>query len=101
MSRCIFGVAVLLAVVLLANCTISEKARFDNYRVYSLEVDNDEQLTLLRQLENTDRYEFWRSPTYIGRNVDVMVAPHQAADFSELLDGSNIKKNLMIENVQL
>lgn len=29
----------------------SEKARFDNYRVYKISIENDEQLQLLKQIE--------------------------------------------------
>lgn len=38
--------------LLFAVVTISEKARFDNYRVYEIFVENDQQLELMQQIEN-------------------------------------------------
>lgn len=46
--------SVVLVVVLL--CAFSEqskeKARYDNYRVYEIFVENDQQLKLMQQIEN-------------------------------------------------
>lgn len=46
----------LLALVVLTTAVLSatsEKARFDNYRVYKVDVDTHDQLTALRQLSET------------------------------------------------
>ena len=44
----------ILVVVLSAALTVScEKARFDNYRVYSVAVEAHDQLSVLRQLSET------------------------------------------------
>lgn len=43
----------LLIFVLSAALVLAEKARFDNYRVYSIAVETKEQLDLLRELEET------------------------------------------------
>lgn len=85
-------------------CTVSgeEKARFDNYRVYSLSVENEEQLNILREIDNlqSSGYEFWRGPTAVGRNVDIMVAPHLFGDFAALLTKYNIESTVITRNVQ-
>lgn len=41
-----------LSILLFAVFAASEKARFDNYRVYQISIENDEQLELLQQIEN-------------------------------------------------
>lgn len=38
--------------VVLCVLAASEKARFDNYRVYEILIDNEEQLELLQAIEN-------------------------------------------------
>lgn len=78
----------------------AEKARFDNYRVFSLKVVNKEQLDVLYTIENdSDGYLFWNSID-IGRIVDIMVPPHKFAEFSELADAYNIEHTLKVDNVQ-
>lgn len=37
--------------LLLAFVTAAEKARYDNYRVYEISIDNDQQLALMQQIE--------------------------------------------------
>jgi hypothetical protein len=41
----------LLSVLLLSSATLAEKARYDNYRVYSLNVETKEQLEVLQAIE--------------------------------------------------
>lgn len=93
----------ILAALLLCTVSAEEKARFDNYRVYSLSVENEEQLSILREIDNgksNGGYEFWRGPTSVGRNVDIMVAPHQFGDFSALLSEYKIESTVITRNVQ-
>ena len=33
-------------------CGLAERARFDNYRVYEVNIDNEEHLNLLLEIEN-------------------------------------------------
>lgn len=96
------SVIVVLSVLLwLGTISAEQQARFDNYQVYSLQVENENQLKILRELgSNPNGFEFWRSASHIGRSADIMVAPHQIATFDELVKTINIKSNLMVENVQ-
>lgn len=84
-------------------CTVAsavEKARFDNYRVYSLNVDTVEQLKELKKLDgNSDGFEFWKLAD-VGKEADLMVPPHKFADFEELVEALNISYYLKIRNVQ-
>lgn len=77
-----------------------EKARFDNYRVYSLNVDTVEQLIELKKLDgNSDGFEFWKLAD-VGKEADLMVPPHKFADFEELVQSLKITYYLKIRNVQ-
>lgn len=90
----------ILCVVLIAATVAAEPMRFDDNRVYTLEVTNQEQLNWLHQLESDgDGYLFWNSIA-IGSDVDLMVPPHKNAEFNELSDKLGISHVLKIENVQ-
>lgn len=91
------GVALLLVVNLIS----AEKIRFDHHKVYKLEVKNDEQMHVLRQLEETPNgdYKFWDSPK-VGHYVDVVVPPQKLYEFSGIIRNFNIIHELKILNLQ-
>lgn len=78
----------------------AEKMRFDDNRVYSLVVTNEEQLGWLHRLEiDGDGFLFWNNIA-IGSNVDLMVAPHRLSEFEEISAQLGITSELKVENVQ-
>lgn len=93
--------SIILALALLCVTVAAvEKARFDNYRVYSLNVETVEQLMELRKLDgNSDGFEFWKLGD-VGKEADLMVPPHKFADFEELMEAMKISHYLKIRNVQ-
>lgn len=93
--------SIVLGLVLLCSFVAAiEKARFDNYRVYSLHVETVEQLLELKKLDgNSDGFEFWKLAD-VGRETDLMVPPHKFADFEELVAALKISSYLKIRNVQ-
>lgn len=94
----IFLLAIFI-VGLLAVC--AEKARFDNYRVYSVSIENEEQLKVLHELElHPDGITFMESPVAVGQMIDLVVPPHKFADIAELLKTYKIKYWIKIKNVQ-
>lgn len=89
---------ILLVSVVLA---VGEKARFDNYRVYSIEVENDEQLQVLKELENQQHgLLFFTPPTITNTSVELVVPPHKFADLSELCENFQMKSEKKIDNLQ-
>lgn len=79
--------------------SLAEKARFDNYRVYSVEVENDLQFEVLQQFER-DGISFLESPTGIHQTVEIIVPPHKFADIHELFETLKLKNQLEIQNLQ-
>lgn len=78
-----------------------EKARFDNYRVYSIDIKNENQLNVLRELENyPDGILFRMMPTAVGQTVDIVVPPHKLADISELFAVYEFSSHTKTENLQ-
>lgn len=93
-----FVVAIFVTCFVVAS---GEKARYDNYRVYSLEVVNEEQLRVLRELEMyPDGTSFLESPTGLDQIVDLTVPPHKFADITELLETYDIMNWIKTKNLQ-
>lgn len=91
------GFTLLVVVVVIS----AEKLRFDHHKVYKLEVKNEEQLKVLRELEETPNgdYKFWDSPR-VGHFVDVVVPPQKLYEFGGVMRNFNIIHELKIENLQ-
>lgn len=81
--------------------SLSEKVRFDNYRVHSVKIENESQLKILQELENIrDGLQFIDSPMVILQTVDIVVPPHKFADISEYFESNQIKHQIKIDNLQ-
>lgn len=93
-----FAVAIFIACFAVA---FGEKVRFDNYRVYSLNVTNEKQLKALHELEDsTDGTTFLESPTGVGQVAELLVPPHKFADVAELFEANDIKNHIKTRNLQ-
>lgn len=80
---------------------LGEKARFDNYRVYSVEVENVEQLEVLRDFEDgLDGISFLETPTGIQQTAEIIVPPHKFAHIGDIFDEQKLKNHVKIENLQ-
>lgn len=89
----------LLAITLFA--AVFAAKRFDNYKVYKINVENKDHLNILRTLEQdtSDDYEFWNSPI-IGRNTDIMVPPEKTEDFEKMIKNYNMIFDVKVSNLQ-
>ncbi len=88
----------LLAMILLISGVSLTKQRFDNFKVYSVKVENADQLKVLENLEKKD-YDFWESPI-LGAVADVMISTDQESYFLSLMDSHHIERTVKIANVQ-
>lgn len=85
--------------VFCATITVGEKARFDNYKVHTLKVTTDEQLSFLQKLEEENSYMFWSAPTS-KNDIDIIVPPHKLPEFEDLVKYLKVESSLKIENIQ-
>lgn len=69
--------------------------RYDNYRVYSVKVENADHLNRLESIES--QYDFWKSGN-IGQHSDIMVAPHKVDEFEKFIE--NMNSSIKVDNVQ-
>lgn len=92
---------VLLLFVIHFVCISCEKARFDNYRVYRVWIENPEQLELLQELEsNQDGLSFFDLPIPSRNTAEIVVPPHKFADIADLFEKYNMKSEIKISNLQ-
>ncbi len=91
----------IFAIIFVARMVTAEKMRFDHHKVYKLEVKNDEQMNVLRELEETPNGEFtfFDSPR-VGHFVEVVVPPQKLYEFKSIMVNSNIIHELKFENLQ-
>lgn len=99
MYRILMILLVIVSIFLIA--ISAEKARFDNYRVYSVEIINEQQLKKLQQLENhQDGLLFLIPPMVVPMRVEILVPPHKFADISDLCEEHGIANEIKIDNLQ-
>ncbi|KMQ94422.1 zinc carboxypeptidase a 1 [Lasius niger] len=80
---------------------IAQKARFNNYKVFRIIPNTEAQVEILRQLEEVpDGFSFWEAPSFVGKNVDLMVAPHKLPAFYEIMVQIGAPYRVHIEDVQ-
>ncbi|KAG5680171.1 hypothetical protein PVAND_009696 [Polypedilum vanderplanki] len=80
---------------------VIEKARYDNYRVYEINIENEDHLKLMQEIENfPDGYKFMEPFGKIKSNVRLIVPPHKFGDFSELVERFELKTRLLVTNLQ-
>lgn len=92
---------VLLLVVLFAAAVFGERIRYDNYKLVQVQVETEEQLSVLKMLEDTNQeLNFWIFPSMVGQKVDIMVSPVVEIDFEQTLEKYNFKSHVMIPNIQ-
>ncbi|XP_031627768.1 zinc carboxypeptidase-like [Contarinia nasturtii] len=93
--------AVLITFFISFTYILCEKARFDYYRVYSIEIENDDQLQVMQDLENhQDGLLFLTLPIANQTMVDILVPPHKFSDIGELFQKYEMKNKIKIENLQ-
>jgi carboxypeptidase A len=78
----------------------AEKARFDNYRLYSVQIENQDQYEAMKYLEeHSDSYDFFE-PAILNGEAEILVPPHMYAHFDEISQNLNMKTKLTINNYQ-
>lgn len=87
--------------LLIVHISRAEKARFDNYRVYSVKIENEKQLELLQNLENVpDGISYIEAPISMRQKAEMIVPPHKFADVNDFFEKFGIGNEIKIENIQ-
>jgi murein tripeptide amidase MpaA len=89
---------VLLGLVALA---VADKVKYDNYKVYRITPRNEEERSLLLDLqENNPGVQFWKGVRKVGLPVDIMIPPHLQPDIVSGLQTRSFNMYEMINDVQ-
>lgn len=101
-SISVVGVSVCCLLAALSPALVqAEMARYDNYRVYKLNIESVEQLQLLQLIEHhSDGYTFLSDPVNLNTTVKLVVAPHKAAEFGEFNQRFSLNAEVAFENLQ-
>lgn len=89
------GVLLTILAIFFFSQSSASKIRYDNYRVYSVKIENADHSNQLKSLEN--EYDFWKNGQ-INQHSDIMVPPHKIEEFENYI--ANINSSIKINNVQ-
>lgn len=92
----------LLLLYLLLIVSSSAKSRYDGYLLYKIHIESDWQMQVLRAMEQNNRlYIFWKLPTAVGRDAELMIPPQKQNDLNKILKRYNFKAEIITNNLQL
>lgn len=75
-------------------------ARYDNYRLYRLHLETDEQVQIFVQLEKiSDSVVFYGHARNPGQRLTIMVAAHKIADITELLKRFSVEHHILVSGL--
>ncbi|GAB0093571.1 zinc carboxypeptidase [Sergentomyia squamirostris] len=79
----------------------ADKARYDNYRLYRLHLDTEEQVKILQELEEkSDSCVFYGHARHPDQNLTIMVAAHKIAEIVNLFERYKIENQVLSYNIQ-
>lgn len=72
-------------------------ARYDNYRLYRLHLETEEQVKIFVELEEiSDGVVFYGHARNTGQKLTIMVAAHKVADINELLERFKVEHQILV-----
>lgn len=75
----------------------TDQARYDHYRIYNVQFDNEEQIKLFQKLEEeSDSLTFIGHAREVGQKLSILVAAHRVADFADLLKTYNLVHRVLV-----
>lgn len=79
-----------------------DQARYDHYRIYNVQFDNEEQIKLFQKLEEeSDSLTFIGHAREVGQKLSILVAAHRVADFADLLKTYNLVHRVLVSTSTL
>lgn len=78
----------------------SNTARYDNYRLYHVQIETLQHVHVLQQLEDiSDSCTFYGHARAPGQNLTIMVSAHKISDFADLLQHHTIKHDILVSSI--
>lgn len=92
---------IILLVCSVSASVLSEQFRYDNYALYKVYPQNEDDVEFLKDLyEDTKVLDFWTAPARVGDFVSVVAPPEVREDFEHSLKKRSIHSDVMLENIQ-
>lgn len=82
-----------------AAVALAAQKSYDGYKVYSVQLQNAEQLEAFMGLQKYD-IDFWDSPNKANKPFRVMVQPETVSTFESFLGDHEINADIIIDNAQ-
>lgn len=81
----------------IANDSNQNIARFDNYRVYRITFETEQQVKIFQELEQqSDSCTFYGHARAPGQKLTIMVAAHKIADVADLLERFHVEHEVLV-----
>lgn len=82
-----------------AAVVLAAQKSYDGYKVYSVQLQTDEQLDAFMSLQKYN-IDIWDSPNKANKPFRVMVEQKMIVTFESFLGDHNINSNIIIENAE-
>ncbi|XP_039431184.1 zinc carboxypeptidase-like isoform X1 [Culex pipiens pallens] len=95
------GSLIPLVLIAFALAASENRARYDHYRLYRVQLVSDEQVRMFQDLEaKSDSCTFYGHARQPGQELTIMVAASKVADFEDLLDRFLVSGRVLEYNMQ-
>ncbi|CRK96824.1 CLUMA_CG010030, isoform A, partial [Clunio marinus] len=85
----------------MASDTDENKARYDFYRLIRLSLENEEQVSVLQEVEvSSDSYTFYGQATKAPQDLMILVPAHKIYEIQDIIERFKIKFKILERNVQ-
>nr|XP_034834187.1 zinc carboxypeptidase-like [Maniola hyperantus] len=94
-------ISILIFLVIVVN-TSSEYVSYKNYKVFKLHPKTEEQVEVLRKLQDTEGYSFWTLFDYVkvDREVRIMMDANKEKDFENHMKSVGLDATKTVDDVQ-
>lgn len=80
---------------------LSEKFRYDNYTLYKVLPENEQQIKLLQKVQELDtRFDFWNELGPLVNFALIVSGPQDKNDFENILKENKIKYEIKMKSIQ-
>uniref|UniRef100_A0A182PI26 Zinc carboxypeptidase A 1 n=1 Tax=Anopheles epiroticus TaxID=199890 RepID=A0A182PI26_9DIPT len=97
----VLALIVIVSLLVIGDAAADGAARYDNYRLYRVELETDAHVQLFQQLETkSDSCTFYGHARQPGQQLTIMVSASKVADFEDLLTLHAVSGRVLERNVQ-
>lgn len=81
---------------------MENKARYDNYSLVKVSLDNDEHVKLFQEIEaESDSYTFYGHARKVGQQLIILIAAHKLYEFSDIVERFGLKYDVLVRKKNL